>query len=226
MKFILATTAMLIASTNAFAPTGTPSFSRPSVALNLQRGDDSSAVQEALVASRMYGPSSKQARVAWDIVEEIRASDNSAAFVQSPHDVLADPTQNKDKYEQFLQLKDLAELQKEHIDNVKHVTTQIRAVRLAPPSKSDQRIHNPILDHALTEAKLMTEKHGIKSSQARLAWETLEDIAGDDLSEAMRAAIDSDEECLVEMIQACEALDELNRALFLTENKEAGRYQG
>ncbi len=72
----------------------------------------------------------------------------------------------------------------------------------------------------------MTEKHGIQSSQAKVAWEAVEHIASDDLSEAMKAAVDDNDECLIEMIEACEALDELNRALFLDSKKEAGRYQG
>lgn len=209
MKLILATTTMFLASANAFAPT--PSFSRPSVALNLERGDDSTAVQEALAASKNFGAASKEARVAWDIVEEIRASDNSMAFKNSAKDTVADTT------EQWNELKDLAELQKSHIENVKLVTEQMRSVKLSPPP-SQEHVQNPLLQEALTEAKLLTEKHGIESSEAKLAWETLEDIAGSDSSEATKAAIDADEECLIEMSQACEALDELNKALFVTES--------
>ena len=44
---------------------------------NLERGDSSAATEAALEASRKFGGTSKEARVAWDIVEEIRASDNS-----------------------------------------------------------------------------------------------------------------------------------------------------
>lgn len=45
-------------------------------ALNLQRPDSSDAVQEALEASRKFGPTSSEARIAWEVVEEIDASDN------------------------------------------------------------------------------------------------------------------------------------------------------
>lgn len=143
----------------------------------------------------------------------------SIVFDHSANDDLADTTK------QFLELKvkELAKKQKEHIDNVKLVTDQIRAIKLSPPPSSDEHQFNPIMDQAITEAKLMTEKHGIESSQAKLAWETLEDIAGADVSETMKAAIDADEECLIEMTQACEALDELNRTLLTTETDEVSR---
>jgi hypothetical protein len=66
----------------------------------------------------------------------------------------------------------------------------------------------------------------LESSEAKLAWETLEDIAGNDSSAATKQAIDADEECLIEMMEACEAMEELNRALFLDKTKEDGRYHG
>lgn len=40
------------------------------------RVDSSDAVKAALEASKKYGATSKEARVAWDIVEEMDASDN------------------------------------------------------------------------------------------------------------------------------------------------------
>lgn len=152
----------------------------------------------------------------------------SAAYSGNDHDALADSSKNKEMYEKFLELQRLGELQRDHLDSVKDITEQIQQIKLSDPVKASakDRLHNPILDQALTEAKHMTDKHGVSSAQARLAWETVEDIASDDLSEAMKKAIDEDEECLVEMIQACEAMEELNRALFLDEKKAHGRYHG
>ena len=40
------------------------------------RPDSSEAIQEALRLSKELGPGSNEARVAWDIVEEIDASDS------------------------------------------------------------------------------------------------------------------------------------------------------
>jgi hypothetical protein len=122
---------------------------------------------------------------------------------------------NKEMYSRFLELRKLGSLQRDHVESIKHVTDRIRAVKVNGPKLSHSRDdQNPILGHALSEAKMMTEKHGALSSEAKLAWETVEDIASDDMSEAMKGAIDSGEECLVEMLDACEALGELNKALF------------
>ncbi len=41
-----------------------------------ERADSSRAIDDAVNKSRLYGPDSNEARVAWDIVEEIDASDN------------------------------------------------------------------------------------------------------------------------------------------------------
>jgi len=61
---------------------------------------------------------------------------------------------------------------------------------------------------------MMTEKHGALSREAKIAWETVEDIASSDMSEAMKGAIDSGDECLAEMLDSCAAMEELNKALF------------
>ena len=78
MKLILSTTTALVMlmSTEAFvAPS---SFgAKPSTALNLERGDSAGATEAAMAASREFGATSKEARIAWETVEEINASDNS-----------------------------------------------------------------------------------------------------------------------------------------------------
>lgn len=228
MKFSAALVSFtsLYSSVNSFVPLSQVPPHRFGVSLNLERGDSSNAIQEALEASRKFGSASQEARVAWDIVEEISSSDNSAAYAERSNDVLSDPSKNKDQYSRFLELKNLSELQKKHIDSVKHVTESIRAIKLAPPKSEKEIVHNPVLDQALADAKEMTEKHGVSSPEAKLAWEAVEQIASNDSSEVTKKAIDADEECLVEMVEACEALEELNRALFLESKKEEGRYQG
>ena len=42
----------------------------------MAKTDSSMEIQEALRLSKKFGPNSKEAKVAWDIVEEIDASDN------------------------------------------------------------------------------------------------------------------------------------------------------
>ena len=70
--FLLAVVAVVMSlstsCTDAFSAATNPS--RPI------RPDASAAVEEALKVTAAYGIESKEARVAWDIVEEMDASDN------------------------------------------------------------------------------------------------------------------------------------------------------
>jgi len=72
---------------------------------------------------------------------------------------------------------------------------------------------SPQLTEALEKAKAATAQHGITSSEARLAWETYEEIASSDRREnAMGVSLL--EECSVESGQeACEAIAELDRVM-------------
>jgi hypothetical protein len=151
---------------------------------------------------------------------------HSNAYKGDNNDTLSDPSKNKEMYDAFVKLRELGELQRSQVESIKLVTEQIRAVRIAPPAWNEEHEPNPMFDIALAEAKAMTEKHVLECSEAKLAWETLEDIAGNDSSAATKQAIDADEECLIEMMEACEAMEELNRALFLDKTKEDGRYHG
>ena len=77
---------------------------------------------------------------------------------------------------------------------------------------------------ALAEANKLTKEFGVGSTEAKLAWETVEDIAKNDYSEAVKD--DLSDECLIETIEACEAIEEMQRALHVNEHAGSGRYQG
>jgi hypothetical protein len=67
--------ALLIASSQAFV--GLMPFGlRKSTQLYTTRPDTSKEVQAALEASKKYGPTSKEARIAWEAVEEMDSADN------------------------------------------------------------------------------------------------------------------------------------------------------
>jgi hypothetical protein len=70
--------AALVSSTSAFSPVALPG--RHSSAL-FSAVDSSDAVKAALAASKEFGPTSKEAALAWDIVEEMDASDNRCVCV-------------------------------------------------------------------------------------------------------------------------------------------------
>lgn len=68
------------------------------------------------------------------------------------------------------------------------------------------------LTSALEAAKAATSEFGISSIEARLAWETYEEIASSGLSNAV--GINLAEECSVEAGQdACKAMEELERVM-------------
>lgn len=156
-------------------------------------------------ASRTFGPQSKEARVAWDIVEEINASDNSIA--SKPGNPMAQVD------------RDTLSKIKHHVQMHPPTTKPIKLGAVSPQEWMDMNrgtsvITDPVLKKALSNAELMTEWWGIQSKEAKLAWEAVEDILSNDQSEVVKGPINPGEECLVDLMNACEAIEELDRVLF------------
>jgi len=175
------------------------------------------AIQEALAASKQYGPNSSQARVAWDIVEEINASNNSAAYQGGG----ISEQEYKTKIDA---LSLLLEQERTKLEAVKTLALDIRNLKLASPDLSAPAQDNTAIRAALNEAKLITEKYGVQSKESILAYETVEEIASSDNSAAMKGTLD--EECLVEALEACGVLEELENAINLEKTRYSGRYHG
>mmetsp|Transcript_40426 Transcript_40426/g.121806 ORF Transcript_40426/g.121806 Transcript_40426/m.121806 type:complete len:153 (-) Transcript_40426:1272-1730(-) len=139
MKLAL-TSALLVASASAFAPSAT--FVRPSVALSNARVDSADAVNAAMEASEKFGKTSPEARSAWDIVEEMDASDNSEAVKPAGEAIPA-----------------VTPISMEEKDASATISSESVSVQ-----------------EAIAEAKRITEEKGISSPEARVAWETVEEI--------------------------------------------------
>ena len=108
------------------------------------------------------------------------------------------------------------------MDNVKNLVTELQNIKVSAPKVEPAPIDTEAMQEALLAAKKATEDFGITSSQAKLAWETVEEIAASNNSEAYKASLD--DECLIETMQACEAIEELSRAVNLLSSDS--RYQG
>jgi hypothetical protein len=109
------------------------------------------------------------------------------------------------------------------MDRIKELALDIRAVKLAEPPKGSGQ-DSPALQAALKKAKAISAEKGSDSPEAKLAWEEVEEVAAASNENALGGMLLEDE-CLVETIEACEAIMELQRALMV--NKEEGsRYQG
>jgi len=78
MKSFMTALLLLVATSTAsafFAPFPAH-FSRFISLHGTSRPDATDAVKEAMAATEKYGPTSNEARVAWDIVEEMDSSDS------------------------------------------------------------------------------------------------------------------------------------------------------
>lgn len=155
-----------------------------------------------------------EARLAWEIVEEMDASDNSAAFTggvnEEECDVEATSAECIEYGEKLAELQTLIADSKPVFDQVKTAAADIRAVKVSDAAPAVGR-DSPQLRAAIKEAKAATKDFGVSSKEAVLAWETVEEIASADQAPALGGKIDDD--CLVEAIEACEAIQELERVL-------------
>jgi hypothetical protein len=115
-------------------------------------------------------------------------------------------------YERFLnELYTLREMI-EHQENKKASLAQVmKMIKLEPP-KSATVESTPRLTAALDAAKAATERFGVSSVEARLAWEEYEEIAASGLDNAM--GISLVDECSLESGQEnCRAMEELDRIM-------------
>lgn len=173
-------------------------------------------VAEALKMSKEFGATSSEARLAWEAVEEVDASDNSAATKGNLNDECDVEVVSKDCLEYSEAIEELQELLKASKPKVAslsdNLATSLGNVKLSTPDASAAP-QSKELQAALAEAREITEKEGLSSSAAAVAWETVEEIAAAGNSNALGGAL-SDDECLVEAAQeACAALEELSRII-------------
>jgi glycerol-3-phosphate dehydrogenase len=110
------------------------------------------------------------------------------------------------------ELQALIKAQQANTVALKAMVETVKKVKLAVP-ETKAGPASPQLQAALAEAKKITAEKGLDSSEARVAWATVEEIASADNSGALGGGLTA-EECLVDAAQeACEALEELNRAM-------------
>jgi len=109
---------------------------------------------------------------------------------------------------------------KPELDNVQALATELRNVKIGAP-ESKPKPQSPELMAAIESAQAVSQEKGESSVEARLAWETVEEVASAPRTENAMGGMLTDE-CLVETAaDACAALEELNRALEVTDsNKE------
>lgn len=178
--------------------------------------DSSDLVKEALAMSEKYGPTSSEARLAWETVEEVNASDNSVASMGNLNDECDVEVVTQECLEYNAQLEDLQDLLEAHAPGMtsfsKELAETIEPIKLVRP-EAPGAPPIPELAAALEEARSLTDRHGLDYPESVVAWETVEEIAASGSSNALGGSLDEDE-CLVEAArEACAALEELQKII-------------
>lgn len=148
----------------------------------------------------------------------------SVAYVGGVSDeecLTSDEKACKDYNQKLVELAKLVEETAPKIESIKSLADEIAAIKIAQPEIVGGE-DSPMLKAALEAAKKATAEHGPKSKEAMLAWEEVEELAASGSQNAMGASLI--DECLVEQLEACQGLEELQRVLSLV--KEQDRYGG
>lgn len=187
MNFSLALIAAFAASTSTTdAFTANLNSKNFKTSLMAARIDSSDLVAEAMKVTEKFGATSAEARLAWEAVEEVDASDNSVASMRSLTDEceVDVPVVSPECVEYGEALDELQEL----IASPRAVS---EAAAVEPVKLSgSQGIAGPQskeLEIALEEARAITAEKGLSSPQAAVAWEIVEEIAASGNANAMGA---------------------------------------
>lgn len=192
------------------------------------RPDTADAVTEALRISKEFGATSPEARVAWDVVEEMDSNDSSAAFTNTI------ATSAKGDY--FNQVQSLAFLMKgakEKLSQMKILSNHLKDLELNDPSLTQLGEDSEKMRTALAEAKAAVDIHGPHSPEAESAWAVLDDCIDSDECEVdsryrySAAALKAhhsynavvDAESIQEAIAAFEKIENFARFIELEKNR-------
>jgi hypothetical protein len=112
--------------------------------------------------------------------------------------------------EKLDQLTELVKKNKPYVEQMKGLAAELKQIKIkAAPAQP--AADSPELRAALKAAQEASEKYGPTSPEAKVAWDIVEEEAAAGVDNALGGMLT--DECLVETLEACEALDELNRAL-------------
>jgi len=240
MKFTVATIFLLVnPSALAFAPSMASRRASSSTEIKVAILDDivsffkglspaqkktatTEAIENAVAASAEHGPTSPEARLAWETVEEMAASDNSVATQGNISDECLtdeDITNNCIEYgEKLDELSELVTEYKPKFDDIMTIANEMKSIKMQV-AEAKPGADSPQLREAMENAKKITAEKGVSSKEAAIAWEEVEEIAAAGLDNSMGARLD--EECFVDAaLDACAAIDELNRVVSLSKNTE------
>ena len=174
-------------------------------------------------ATERYGINSPEAKLAWEVVEEFDARANdSAAYTPNEANRLSDEQMAHAYAELQYTLQVMERRQHQFQQNaqlMKDVAAELQAIKLAPPTKKPAPTIPGLWDAKL-KARAISQQFGNTSTEAKLAWEEVEEIAAAGLENALGDGLYDETTCnLVMASEACMALEELDRFLYV-ENEQ------
>jgi cysteinyl-tRNA synthetase len=177
-------------------------------------------MEAAMAASKQYGATSPEAQAAWEVVDELQfGADNSEAMRGGfDQECAVDDIDGacQDYEAKMQELKTLLGSYKSQFAQLQTLSQDLSSLKMGVNTAVAKQLDTPeqtaALKQALADAKTATAEHGVTSSEAKLAWEAVEELAAANMGAAMQPSLDK--ECLVEQANdACKALDELAKAL-------------
>jgi hypothetical protein len=207
------------------------------------RPDSSEVVAEALRISKEFGAASKEAQVAWEIVEEMDSN-----FTPMNNVVATSSTSASNALEHEIDYKlhvralsSLLQETKEKINEIKVLASNVQQMELNDPHIAKLPDDATGLKNALQEAKAAAEVHGPNSREAIDAWEAaqacMDRVNGEECSvetthRYSAAAIKAhhyydavvDREFLQEAIDAVDTISALRRFVSVENSRLSGGF--
>jgi Sec-independent protein translocase protein TatA len=116
----------------------------------------------------------------------------------------------KEYNEKMDQLAEILKQEVEPLRNIEGLVKELKGIKLPQPIASSGGAI-PDTKKAIADAKAAVAQFGADSVEARLAWETVEEIASSDNSQVSAASLD--EECLLELEEACQTLHDFSKLI-------------
>jgi hypothetical protein len=184
------------------------------------------AIQAALQASKRFGPTSVEARLAWDVVEQIEITgqevhqNDSSTLMDHYSDWMAHHHFIDEEYE--LKKEQLAKMvesmNSEHAHLLEQIKTLAKEMKAVKVKKIKKKALPPASQQALEEVLAVVHTYGKDSEEARKAWQRLEQVTAAETNQAMAKRLD--QKCLIDStVEACMALEQLNRVIHLDKTR-------
>lgn len=192
---------------------------------------NSKNIRAAMDTTEMYGITSPEAKLAWEVVEEFDASTNDKAAYTIDEAGMTKLSQEQISiaYEELQYSMDLMNSGKytnafaslhNNQQLMKDIAAELSAIKLTPPERKPAPVIPGLWDSKL-KARAMTQNYGVESSEAKLAWEEVEEIASSGLQNSLGGTLYNADECdLSTAAEACMALEELDRFFTNFNNKQ------